>query len=356
LTGQGVFDGQGDAWRPVKKAKITDEVWTNLIAQGGVVEQKAGIWWPSQKAMRGYKLWFQSMEDGAAVSAEALEPLRQGLPPTLARLGGCRNVRINGLAFLNSPSWGIHLFSCRDVDIRRITVTCPHFAQNGDGIDIDSSSAVVLSDSVFDVGDDAICLKAGREPARQPRNRPTENITIARCRVLRGHGGISFGSETSGGIRNVRVAQCSFDGTDVGIRLKTTRGRGGVVEDVVIRDIAMTAIRRAAIQFDMGYGLKGSLAMANADSGTPRLRDIKIHGVSCSASSIGIDMRGLPERAIESIELRNVELTGDKGAVIRDVSGLSLTNVRIQSATGPAATFDRVSGLALKNVDMLPRA
>jgi polygalacturonase len=355
LTGAGVFDGQGDAWRPVKKVKVSAEMWAELVAQGGLVEQKAGIWWPSRKAFRGHRLWLQILDHGVEVAPEVLASVRHGLPPTLVKLSGCRNIRINGPTFINSPSWGIHLFACRDVEVRHITVSSPHYAQNGDGIDIDSTSAVVVSDSTFDVGDDAICLKSGRDPGGPQRPLPTENIAIARCRVLRGHGGVTLGSETSGGIRNVRVAQCVFDGTDVGIRIKTARGRGGVIEDVVFRDIEMPAIRRAAIQFDMGYGLKGALKPAKADAGTPRVRNIKIHNVSCGNASVGIDMRGLPEQPIEAIELRNLDLTADKGAAIRDVSGLSLTNVRLRSSATPAATFERVSGLTTKNVDMLPR-
>src|SRR5690606_19940005 len=110
--------------------------------------------------------------------------------------------------------------------------------------------------SVFDVGDDGICIKSGRDEQGRKRAMPTENVIIRNNVVYRAHGGFVIGSEMSGGAKNLFVYDCSFIGTDIGLRFKTTRGRGGVVENIFIKNINMKDIANEAVLFDMYYGIK----------------------------------------------------------------------------------------------------
>src|SRR5205823_5098423 len=131
--------------------------------------------------------------------------------------------------FRNSPNWNVHLLLSENITVKNVTLYNPDYAQNGDGIDIDSCRNVLMTDSTVYAGDDDICLKSGRDEEGRKRSRPCENVTVSNCTVYWGHGGFVIGSEMSGDVRNVTVSNCVFKGTDTGLRFKTTRGRGGVV-------------------------------------------------------------------------------------------------------------------------------
>ena len=143
---------------------------------------------------------------------------------------------------------------CEDLTIRNVTVRNPWFSQNGDGLDIESCKNSIVYDSNFDVGDDAICIKSGKDEDGRKRAKPTENLVIRNCIVYHGHGGVTIGSEMSGGVKNVYVSGCTFIGTDVGLRFKSNRGRGGIVENLFFSDIDMINIPTQAISFNMYYG------------------------------------------------------------------------------------------------------
>lgn len=149
----------------------------------------------------------------------------------------------------------------------------PWYSQNGDGLDLDSCRRAVVYNCRFDVGDDAICLKSGRDEYGRKRGRPCEEIVISDCVVYHGHGGFTVGSEMSGGVRNVVVRRCTFLGTDLGIRFKTTRGRGGVVEKIWISDIVMKDIPTDAVGFNMYY---------SGRSADPRIERPRRVAVACN--------------------------------------------------------------------------
>ncbi|MBU8919385.1 glycoside hydrolase family 28 protein [Bacillus sp. FJAT-29953] len=160
--------------------------------------------------------------------------------PKLIGFDHCKNVLISGVKLMNSPSWTVHPLCCEDVTIHNIRIQNPCDSPNTDGINPESCRNVRISDCFIDVGDDCIAIKAGTEETAE--RVPCENITITNCTMIHGHGGIVFGSEMSGDIRNVTVSNCIFEGTDRGIRLKSRRGRGGVIEDVRINNIVMKGV------------------------------------------------------------------------------------------------------------------
>jgi len=224
----------------------------------------------------------------------------------------------------------------------------PWYSQNGDGIDVESCRRVAVYRCRFDVGDDAICIKSGKDEVGRRRGRPTEEAVIVDNIVYHGHGGVTVGSEMSGGVRNILVERCTFLGTDIGLRFKTTRGRGGVVEKIWIRDIQMTDIPTDAIGFNMYYGGEAPTDVAEGtdaprpakpvDEGTPQFRDIVLTRILCRGAGRAVILEGLPEMPIRGITLEDVRISAKKGLATIDADGITLNRVEIAADAGPAMT------------------
>ena len=258
----------------------------------------------------------------------------------------CRRVLLDGPTFQNSPAWNIHPLLSEDLVIRNITVLNPWYSQNGDGLDLDSCRRAVVYNCRFDVGDDAICIKSGKDEYGRKRGRPTEDVIVVDNIVYHGHGGFTVGSEMSGGVRNILVERCTFLGTDVGLRFKTTRGRGGVVEKIWIRDVQMKDIPTDAIGFNMYYGGEAPTDVADTEGasrpamavneGTPQFRDIVISRILCRGAGRAVMLEGLPEMPIRGIVLEDVRMTATKGLATVDADAITLRRVEIGATSGPA--------------------
>jgi len=347
ITGKGIIDGNGDAWRMVKKDKLTESQWKKLVASGGVVGEDKKTWYPSEKSLKGSKL-----NNPGAVSPEKdaafYESIKDFLRPNLLVLTECKYILLEGVTFQNSPAWCIHPLMSQHLTVRDIRVKNPWYAQNGDGIDVESCKNVLIENSVFDVGDDALCMKSGRDEEGRKRGLPTENVIIRGCTVYASHGGFVIGSEMSGGVKNVYVSNCTFIGADIGLRFKTTRGRGGVVENIFIRDINMKDIPGDAILFDMYYAAKDPVPMAGekrelpvvelkpVDETTPVFKNFHISNVYCNGAERGIFVRGLPEMPVKDIVMENMVLQAKKGIELQEASGITFRKVNVISEeTGP---------------------
>jgi polygalacturonase len=343
VTGEGVIDGSGQAWRPVKKSKMTDAQWKTLLASGGVTDTSGNTWWPSREALNG---------DATvkALNARADAPLadyaaaREFLRPVMVSFVECRRVLLDGPTFQNSPAWNIHPLLCEDVVIRNVTVLNPWYSQNGDGLDLDSCKRVIVHNCRFDVGDDAICIKSGKDEYGRKRGRPTEDVIVTDNIVYHGHGGFTIGSEMSGGVRNILVERCTFLGTDVGLRFKTTRGRGGVVEKIWVRDVQMKDIPTDAIGFNMYYGGEAPTDAVDAGAsrpampvgdGTPQFRDITLSRILCRGADRAVMLEGLPEMPIAGIVLEDVVMSARRGVAAVDAAGITLRRVDVSVSTGP---------------------
>lgn len=369
VTGEGIIDGQGDAWRMVKKSKLTDEQWKSLVQSGGVVDESGQTWYPSQPARDGLRGLAQLRASGQEPRIEDYRPYRDLLRPSLVLISNSQTVLLDGATFRNSPCWNVHLLYSNNITVHNVTIFNPYYAQNGDGIDIDSCRDVNVSDSNIEAGDDVICLKSGRDAEGRRVARPTENVTITNCTLGHGHGGIAIGSEMSGGVRNVFVSNCTMRGTDDALRFKSVRGRGGVVENIHISDIKMWDITKSAIAFDMFYMVRrpiGSIEDGNSidarqpapqpvDQGTPQFRNIFISNVDCQGAQIAMQLRGLPEMPLQGVTLNNVRITAKAGGAIVDASDIVLRNVNIQSTASPVLQIQDVRNLTLENVDGTPQ-
>jgi polygalacturonase len=302
--------------------------------------------------MDGERLVEQLRQNGS-LKAEDYEPAHHFLRPKLLKLINCRKVLFEGVTFQNSPNWALNPTLCEDLLIRQVTVRNPWYSQNGDGLDLESCRNAIVRDSSFDVGDDAICLKSGKDAAGRRIAVPTENVLIENCVVYHGHGGFTIGSEMSGGVRNVRINNCLFLGTDVGLRFKSTRGRGGIVENIFISNVRMTDIPGEAISFNMYYGGKAPLDKegdvttterrpAPVSDETPQFRDIYIEDVICRGAQTAVVLQGLPEMPIRGIHLRNVSITAQTGITAMDAQNISLKSIEILNSSGPVLNLFQV--------------
>jgi polygalacturonase len=340
ITGFGIIDGSGDAWRSIKKDKLTESQWNNLVASGGLVSEDKKTWYPSEKTMNGSKL-----KNPGAISPEKTpafyQEIKDFLRPNLLVLTNCKQVLLEGVTFQNSPAWCLHPLMCEDLVVRNVYAKNPWNAQNGDGIDLESCRNVLIENSTFDVGDDGICIKSGRDEERRKRGKPCENVIVRNNIVYHAHGGFVIGSEMSGGAKNIYVDNCTFIGTDVGLRFKTTRGRGGIVENIFINNIVMKDIGGAAILFDMYYAAVDPVPLAGdkqsapkvetlpVSEGTPQFRNFYLKNIICNGAAKALFVRGLPEMNIKNIIMEDMVLQSGVGVNMTEASDITLKNVHL---------------------------
>ena len=355
ITGEGIFDGSGNAWRPLKKDKVTESEWKKLVASGGVLSENKTGWYPSESALKGSI----SGDVGKLNTGKQLkdfEEVRDFLRPVMLRFSNCANILLEGVTFENSPAWTIHLNVSKHITLKNITVKNPWYAQNADGIDLESSANILMDGCSFDTGDDGICIKSGRDEEGRKRGIPTENLIVQNCTVYHAHGGFVVGSEMSGGARNLYVSNCSFIGTDVGLRFKTTRGRGGIVENIYASNIVMKDIPGEAILFDMYYMAKDPVPLAGekrdmpkietlpVTEATPTFRNFYINGIVCKGAEKAIFVRGIPEMQISNINLTDMVLQARKGIECTEGDHVNFNNIRLITADSDPLIYLQNSG------------
>ncbi|WP_342480342.1 glycoside hydrolase family 28 protein [Paenibacillus sp. FSL L8-0340] len=351
VTGEGIFDGSGEGWRPVKRFKMTELQWNSLTASGGALDYKSEIWWPSREAMEGEAVC-QMLRKSGETGMEAYLPARAYLRPALLSLRNSRRVLLEGPTFQNSPAWCLHPLGCEHITVRNIRVRNPWYSQNGDGLDLESCTHALVEHCSFDVGDDAICLKSGKDEEGRRLGMPCRYITIRHCTVYHGHGGVVIGSEMSGGVHAVRVSDCVFIGTDIGLRFKSTRGRGGIVEDIVMENIRMSGILHEAVSFHMFYeGVEGSEGYNEQQfpvtEATPQFRNIALKNIVCHGAATALLVNGLPEMPLAGLSVENFHAVSERGIVLRHADSLSLDRIQLQTAKLPKLQMHQCSNVSL---------
>ena len=361
ITGEGSINGSGEAWRPLKREKVTESHWKKVVQSGGVV-QNDNYWFPSTASLKGHEMSDMNVPR-QDLTEEQWQEIKDFLRPVMISFMECKNVYLQGVLFENSPAWNIHPLMCENVIVDGILVRNPSYSQNGDGIDLESCVNSLIVNSVFDVGDDAICIKSGKDEDGRRRGRPTENLIVDNCKVFNGHGGFIVGSEMSGGVRNISVSNCLFLGTDVGLRFKSNRGRGGVVENIYISDIYMFNIATDSFLFDLYYGGKSaSESLADGDTmptnqptfpvteETPVFRNIFVKNLVSRNARRAMFFNGLPEMNIENINLENAFVTARYGAEFSESKDITFKNVTVIPEEGPAYMFHNVKNFKTENL------
>ncbi|WP_235048395.1 glycoside hydrolase family 28 protein [Arcticibacter svalbardensis] len=351
ITGKGIIDGNDDSWRMVKKEKLTASQWDNVVASGGVVDPKGRIWYPSEQSLKGSTLKGAGILE-AGKFLKDYEDNKDFLRPNLIGLASSKKVLLEGVTFQNSPAWNVHPLMCENLTISDIRVRNLWYGQNGDGLDFESCKNGMIENSVFDVGDDGICIELGRDAQGRKIAMPTENILIKNCTVYHVHDSCVVRSEMSGGAKNLF-------GTDIGLRFKTTRGRGGIVEKIYIKNITMKDSASEAILFNMYYAaldpvvLKGEnreapkVDLLPVTEETPQFKDIYVKNVVCNGAETAVFIRGLRERKINNIHLENITIQAKKGIESQDAKDISFKYVNlIVKETTPVVDVTNSSGLS----------
>ena len=358
ITGEGIVDGAGEAWRYVKKEKQTERQWKDLVASGGVVSADGKEWWPSREAMEGEDYLKGLEKSGKALTADDYAKTREFLRPDLVQLVQCDGILLDGPTFQNSPKFHVRPIQSENIIIRDVKVFAPWYGQNNDGIDPASCRNMIIYKSTVDVGDDGLCLKPGSIAKSQKPGPSCENILIVDCVVYHAHGGFTIGSESFGGVNNVAVRNCVFVGTDVGVRFKSMRGNGGLVENVFIDGIQMKDIQNEAILFDMYYGGGAPEVESSKDRGarqaeqvndrTPRFQNISMKNIVCNGAARAMVIEGLPEMPVRNIVLDNVSVSAKNGVSLIDVDGVQLNGCRFDVRTSPLVSVSRGQNVTLK--------
>ncbi len=364
ITGKGTFDGD--------PKKMWDYFFERL---GGVQMEDEEPHTPREKELAALNKGRYEDTDcgGRGLGAMILRP-------PLMELNNCRNVRLDGFTNQNSPFWNTHLVYCENVTVHDVTFRNPPGSPNGDGLDLDSCNGVRVSNCCFDVNDDCLCLKSGMNDDGHRVGKPTENVTITNCTMLRGHGGVVMGSDGAGGIRNVTVTNCVFIGTQRGIRLKSNRFRYSKYQDIRFDNIIMQDVN-CPIVMNLYYtcgGTADNIAMI-ADpeyrdvlESTPAIKNIHLSNITARGriAAAGVIV-GLPEAPIENVTLDNViiegtprdepmtpamcHLIGDmlgEGLVGQHIKNLRVRNCDIAATHGPAITMTDTDGLTLDGVQL----
>jgi polygalacturonase len=308
----------GNTYRPLVGAKNCHDI---ELSGSGTLDGQGGPWWVIERKVKS-------------------EARAKGLPdaeigrPRMVVLEGCQRVRLEGVTLSNSPMYHFVPFKCEDVTVDGITIFSPADSPNTDGIDPSVSRRVLITHCRIDTGDDCIAVKAGTHGYG-----PAEEILVTDCTFLHGHG-CSIGSDTDSGVRNMTVQRCTFDGTEAGVRLKSRRGRGGLVENITYTDLTMKNVGQAIVITSYYYGLPkpgvhDETQAVTAD--TPIWKNIVIRNIVATGGTRDAGLIiGLPEMPAREIVLDNVSIGARDGLRIGYADGVSLKNVSIAPNVGPA--------------------
>jgi polygalacturonase len=293
----------------------------------------------------------QLLEIHTPAPREAYLAAAPELRPSFVRTMDSKNVLIEGVRFSGSPMWTIHLLYSDNVVVRDVTIeTYP--GVHTDGIAVDSSRNVRISNCYIDTGDDGIVIKAGKDADGLRVNRPSENITITGCNVRRAHGAVTIGSETSGWIRNVVAGNLTCSGTQMGVRLKSRRGRGGGIENVRFDNWVMDDVGQA-INVTNYYLMEGEVrrdAPEPVSNRTPVFRDIAVSNMTIRRARVAINVEGLPEMPISGLRLSGIVASGKAGMKAFHTEAMELHNVQIDADGGPAFLVRDSRELQLDNI------
>lgn len=280
LTGEGTLDGNGLRWWRWQKHFNRNEISAHLTN-------------------------IQLESRGVPVGERVYGTEAAGLRPQFIAPLNCRNLLIEGLTITSGPFWTFDLTYCENVIVRRIKVET--HGPNNDGLNIDSSRNVLIEHCEFNTGDDAVCLKSGMNEDGRRVNLPTENVVMRHCRVTGGHSGIVVGSEMSGGARNLYVHDCDFTEVDVGIHLKSVRGRGGLVEKMWFERVNMGRIRKDAIKITTDYPTATKPEKDAGAAGWPAFRDLCFRTISCrQVEGRVLCLEGLAEQPLRRLHFEDL--------------------------------------------------
>jgi polygalacturonase len=308
ITGEGTLDGNADG----------------------------GHWWDWKDRTRPAKdpntppndrdVLFQMAEKGVPVAQRVFGPGHY-LRPQFIEPYRCKNVLIEGVTLLNSPMWQVHPVLCSNVTVHKLSINAD--GPNTDGCDPECCTDVLIKECLFNTGDDCIAIKSGRNADGRRVNVPSQNIIVQGCHMKNGHGGVTVGSEISGGVRNVFADNCQMDSPrlDIALRIKNNASRGGLIENIHARYISVGQVAQAVVSIDFYYeeGEKGAYK--------PIVRTVSVTNLRTQKAKYAVYLRGFKDDPIKGISLADCDFEGvAQGSVVENVTNVSLQNVRVNGA------------------------
>lgn len=315
------------------------------ISGKGMIDGNAGeeFWWPWKGTKQsGYKSGptqvpdrkklYEMMEKGVP-PRERIFGLGHYLRPQFIQPYKCKNILIEGVRLVNSPMWQVTPALCTNVTVQNLYISA--FGPNTDGCDPESCTDVLIKNCFFNTGDDCIAIKSGRNEDGRRLSIPTQNIVIQDCTMKDGHGGVTIGSEISGGVRNVFVENCKMDSPhlDSALRIKNNAARGGLLENIHARNITVGQVKLAGISIDFNY--------EEGPSGghKPICRNLSVEKMKLQKSEYALYLRGFANAPIENISLKDCEFDSvEKPNMLENVKNLTLSNVRINGKLSETAS------------------
>ena len=320
---------KGKKFRPLLYTHDAHDI---VISGEGTIDGNGPAWWPEAERFR--------------IEANRLHLSSNTSPrPRMVQFDHCVRVRVEGVTLTNSPVFNLVPMLCEDVTIDHVTIYNPHTSANTDGIDPSACKRVIISNCSIDTGDDCIAVKAG-----SPLGVVTENILITDCAFGHGHG-CSIGSETYSGLKHMIVRRCSFDGTEIGVRFKSDRRRGGLVEDVTYQDLTMRNVGEAIVISSYYQGTTtdigsdgGSQKAQPVTSTTPHWKNITVKNLKAVNGTKDAGMiLGLPEMPAEEITLENISIEAPKGLRMGYTQKVTLNKVQVSAQHGPVLIADKTN-------------
>lgn len=338
IVGRGTIDGQGRNWWWRAFGRVPEGV---TVDPAQLAAARAG-----GQAYRSKGGLMDRVQGGEKLTIADFRTAAEFLRPSLIEPNGCKNFLIEGVTITESPMWMFHPLYSDNIVVHGVTFLSD--GPNTDGIDVDSCRDVHISDCWFRTGDDCIVIKSGKDADGRRIARPTEHVTVTNCTMYEGHGCIVIGSETSGDIRDVVATNIVGKGTDTGLRIKSQRGRGGVVENVRVSNFVLENVHKQAIEITTLYSR--NLPAEPLSVRTPVFRNIAVSNFTILDASQVASIQGLDEKAIEGLRFTDISATGKVGFLCDHVDGIELHDVRVSASSGSAFVFDRVRHLVLDDV------
>ena len=298
------------------------------ITGAGKLNGNAKAWWDWKS--RETRESFNMGAKRVPVEKRVFGTPETAIRPSFVSFVNCKNILLHGFTIGSGPNWTIHPIYCQNITIRRVNVDTD--GPNNDGVDPDSCRDLLIEECTFSTGDDCVVLKSGYNEDGWRVGRPTENVIMRNCFSKRGHGGLVIGSEMSGDVRNVFMYDCQFEGTDRAIRIKSRRGRGGVVENIYARDLKVKNMQREVIILNMDYSSDRNQA---ANEKPPVFRNMEFENIDGAGAPTAILIQGEPDSPIQNIRFRDMNIRSTKGVVANNVTGLLFDNVQIVPAKPP---------------------
>ncbi|QQR77872.1 MAG: glycoside hydrolase family 28 protein [Candidatus Moraniibacteriota bacterium] len=315
ITGEGTLDGQGAAW-----------------------------WAAMRNWDKPIKRLYQMGDDGTPVSERVFGTVKDSLRPAFIEFMNCDRVLVEGVSIQNGPMWTIHPLYSKNIIVRGVHIETSE-GQSTDGVALDSSQNVLIENSVFSTGDDAIVLKSGRNRDGLRVRMPAEHVLIRNNSILEAHAAVAIGSEMSGDVRNVFIENLSANMVQYGFRIKSSKGRGGIVENIYADGIKIDYASIAAIQLTTSYEnsfIKGVGAI-------PLFRNIHVENMTVGKTDRSIEISGLIEQPITDITFKNIKIFAKWGSQIEEANSLTFDTISAVPTKGSVFDIANSSAITFKN-------